>query len=200
MAVGTGAAFQFNIRGDQREETPEQALHTERRDQQLEQFLWARYNHVCMTYRSGNQALGPGVTVILFNEDEHDPEAMHSQTVNTGRITCYIDGIWEFNAHVILLIGAAAAGPYFLNFRKTDTAGVITTYSGDGGNFLVAGVPILTAARMIPMKAGDYVEVTIDPGAFATTIAVDPGGSFGSPHFQAKYITSVKESGLQVDD
>lgn len=193
MAQDTSQSFSFTIRGRERE-VPEtdKAIATEKRDQQLEQYLWAPYNHVCLSYDTTDQTFaGAAITALTYNSDEHDPESMHSKTSNTSRITCFVDGIWRFNFSVFM--EATNAAHAYFRLRKNGT----TLYPGEGGLFGAGDTFEGSASRLVYMAVDDYMEVVVDRSdTIVVKSATDPKQR---AVFQAEFVTYVKESGLQTD-
>lgn len=189
--------FHYHVRGSQLSTDPNEAVQVEQRDQQLEQFLWAPYGHVCLLKSVVDQTILSPLSVVSFETKEHDPEQM---TDSVSRITTAIAGIWRFTAGFMAEI--TAEGGYQTALRKTAVDSTITYYGGSGGIIafsagVTGGTYQYAFDAMIPMSVNDYVEVVYAPEV-DTVVLGDPGSTLISPIFQAEFVSYIKESGPQT--
>jgi hypothetical protein len=135
------------------EEVVERAVNTVERLATIEQPFTGRAARV---FNSANLSITTGVqTALTFDSELYDTDAMHSTSVNTGRLTCVTPGLY--------MIGAAvrwdtnATGYRHIQIRL------------NGGSII--GSAIIPAATGIPtgqvinvpyvLAVGDYVECTV---------------------------------------
>ena len=186
-------AFAYVLRGRQLEDQDaDKAFVTEKRDQQLEQYLWVPYNHTCMAYDDTLQAFpGAAIDPVLFGLDEHDPESMHDQTTLTSRIAPKLAGIWRvsFSIHAVFTAAAYA----FFKIRRNGT----DLFAGAGGPHAIGEEHEFSAQRLVFLAESDYVEIVVDHSAdVAVDSAADPKQR---ATFSVEFVSYVKESGLQTD-
>lgn len=130
------------------------------------------YNNAAISISSGSS------TALTFNSERYDNAAMHSTSVNTGRITIPTGGGGKYLIGCVIEWNTAAGGNYrdvrIRNNGTTYHAGATTTPIGG------AGSPLCAPVGAWAYSAADYAEVVVaqDSGG-----AINVNSADGSPEF-----------------
>lgn len=140
------------------------------------------YYHIgCRVYNSANIAIANNTqTVVAYDTERYDTDALHSTATNTGRLTATRAGRYLIFTHI--LWAANATGQRGVRVRlngTTDLGGVLNDAAG-------AGTTRQTAMTIHNLSATDYVE---------TLVFQDSGGNLNvtasaneSPEFGMAYM------------
>lgn len=114
----------------------------------------------CQVKNSATQAVAHNTnTILTFDTENFDTDAMHSTASNTGRITFNTPGTYRVSATVTLVTPGTGAGVYTSIFIRKNGA---TTLRGSTTPTVNAAVDTLvTVSTLVSAVAGDYVEAMV---------------------------------------
>lgn len=117
-------------------------------------------------------------TVMSFDAEDYDTDAMHSTSTNPSRLTCnsQYPGLYHVGYYLAFAAGTGVCAAWFtLN-------GGSTRFAYWQGMNSAANGPIANASDFIQMAAGDYVELNVYQNSGG---AINVGGSGSSASFHA---------------
>lgn len=125
----------------------------------------------CSVFNSGTQNVGNGGTFnsLTADSENFDNDGMHSLVSNTARITANTAGRYLFVATVSFAAGSTT-GDRAVRFLLNGTG----SFAGlrISGNQVSGNATVISAARMITMAAGDFVECEAAQTSGANPLAV----------------------------
>lgn len=147
MASLSTPPFQYQERGAAA--LTEDSL-VEKRDSDLEHYLWTPYNHSSSAYSTANQITGNNVvTLVLLDTIDWDPEALFN--LATDSWVCPFDGIWTIAGGITWEVNTAGSRRFRFGVNGAPLI-------GQGGPAAGAGYPTeQTASRDVNLIAGDVI-------------------------------------------
>lgn len=135
----------------------------------------------CRAYNNATQSITSGVTTLVtFNSEEWDTDAIHSTSTNTSRFTVPTGkaGKWRFTWH--LTYAANATGQRIAWLRKNAAGSGSNTDNVIGSADYRSGAVITSpqGSSVLDMAAGDYVELfTYQDSGSTLNLGAATGGS-----------------------
>jgi len=113
-------------------------------------------NPACRVYHNANQSIANGVSTILaFNSERFDTDAIHNTVSNNSRLTCKTAGLYVIS--VTLLFATNAVGIRGVHFKLNGTT-LICVQGGDAQSVYETN---LTATTIYQLATNDYVEIQV---------------------------------------
>jgi hypothetical protein len=155
------------------------------RDNELEDYLNTPVPR-CRVYNSAAIPLTTGVgTALTFDALQYDNAALHSLTVNTGRITPNQAGLWRVGAN--LAFAANAVGVRTVDLRAFSASlGTTIVIASDYKSAASAGEHRVSLTTDYQVKVGDYFDVFVAQNS-GGTLNVQLG-NFYSAMFWATFV------------
>jgi len=119
-------------------------------------------------------------TVVLFTDEDHDTDTMHSTVTDTGRLTAPTAGKYRISGAVAFDVNAT--GSRILKLRKNGT----TVYDADEKPASASFFPYTRIATTVALAAGDYVELVVYQTSGGNT---DLKFINGVPHFEMEWVS-----------
>lgn len=107
-------------------------------------------------FNNANLSIPNGaVTALTFNSERYDNGALHSTSVNSGRLTIPITGLYSIGCCVEFAANATGIRSVLIRYLGTTTIGSSDT------NATSAGATIVQAFSESQFIAGDWVDVAV---------------------------------------
>lgn len=105
-------------------------------------------------YNSADIALTTGAaTALTFNSERYDVGLLHSTSVNTGRITILVAGVYDIGGCIRFESNATGVRDLYVRLNGT------TTLVADRRNAVNGEETIISVNGAYALAAGDYVEL-----------------------------------------
>lgn len=165
---------------------------TEKRDKDLEQYLWAPYNHTAEVIQTADQTFPNSTrTRFTFDSATFDPEGMFD--FSTDEFVIPIEGVWHIQGGWNMSGGGSTSTwGVEIGINFTFVPFTLPQYfiwfspSFSSGN-------TATASRNIPLKVGDRVGLYglyIQNGSPITEIVTLATSDRNNPYFEATYVSN----------
>jgi hypothetical protein len=137
----------------------------------------------CRVYNSANISITSGTaTALTFDTETYDVGAMHSTSVNTGRITCPTDGAGWYTIGGCVRFAANTTGYREVKIQFNGTTDLAIQRVPNSGATDDSRLSITTDFLMTP---GDYVELVVAQNSGGALNVI--GGLAYTPMFYAKW-------------
>jgi hypothetical protein len=114
-------------------------------------------NSMAKVWKSADQVIATGTsTIVTFNTEAFDTDALHDTVTNNSRITVAIAGKYLVGAEVqweASALGTYRQGAIYKNGSIVTVLGTIGPTSG--------GTPVQTSSMILSLAATDYVEISV---------------------------------------